>query len=103
MVDIRRPTPMGNLNLPTVGDFTISYEFADGSMFPDGAELYILIGRAGGIQTRWDFVIDSATASLKVESEEVLSIKPEEPFWLMLGDSTSTPTTELEILTGRVK
>ncbi|WP_040772165.1 DUF7264 domain-containing protein, partial [Rhodococcus rhodnii] len=103
MTDIRRPTPTGNLNLPTVGDFTVSYEFSDGSDFPSAAELYFLIGRASGPQTRWDFTINGGVATLKIESEAVAQVKPQTPFWLMLGDLSTSPSTELEILTGRVK
>lgn len=103
MPDIRRPTPTGALNLPTVGDFVYWYRFVDDSDFPAGLELYFLIGDPGPAQIRWEFEIAGHIAHLKIESEIVATIKPRTKYWLMLKDTTTTPTTEQELQTGQVK
>lgn len=103
MPDIRRPTPKGKLNLPTVGDFRYWYRFEDGRDFPVGAKLYYLLGDPEETQVRWDFVIVGGTASLKIESEVVRTVEERTKYWLMFQDPTTSPTTEDEVQTGTVK
>ncbi|WP_152447845.1 LtfC-like domain-containing protein [Rhodococcus triatomae] len=103
MPDIGLPTPMGKLNLPTVGDFVYTYEYSDGRLFAEDAELYFLLGDPDEPQVQWDFVISGAVASIKKESTDVADIEPGTKFWLMYRDGSTTPTTEDELLTGTVK
>ncbi|QTR98339.1 hypothetical protein J6K27_003459 [Rhodococcus qingshengii] len=103
MADIRKPTPKGALNLPTVGDFVYWYAFEDGIEFPNGTQMYFLLGDLEDTQLKWDFAITGDTASIKIESEVVATVDTGTKYWLMLKDTTTTPTTETELQTGTVK
>lgn len=101
MPDIGRPTPTGVLNLPTVGDFSHTFEWGGGT-FPEGSKLYYLLGDVGTTQQKWSYVIVGAVASIKKESDVVAAIAVDTKFWLVFETPTA-PTTEEEILTGKVK
>lgn len=103
MADIRKPTPKGALNLPTVGDFVYWYAFEDGIEFPSGTQMYFLLGDPEDTQLKWDFAISGDTASIKIESDVVATVAAGTKYWLMLKDTSTSPATETELQTGAVK
>ncbi|WP_422047639.1 DUF7264 domain-containing protein [Rhodococcus qingshengii] len=103
MPDIRKPTPVGALNLPTIGDFERYYQMADGTDFPPYLKLYFLLGDPSEPQKRWNFTVTGGTATLVVESEEVAQVPVRTKYWLMLEDTSVTPTRQRELQTGAVK
>ncbi|QDF15401.1 minor tail protein [Gordonia phage Mollymur] len=96
----RQPTPVADLNLPTLGDYAYTYRLTGGS-FASGAELYYAIGEAPAPDVRWDFELDGGVASIVVPGLDIADISTGETYWLMYRASTGAPTTEL--LTGKVR
>ncbi|GAC71047.1 LtfC-like domain-containing protein [Gordonia soli] len=98
--DNGRPTPLGTLNLPAVGDYTYTFRSTHGDL-GDGAQLYYLIGSAPSPSRRWDFVIVDGVATIVVPVADHSPVPPGSQFWLIHKAGPSAPATEL--LTGPVR
>ncbi|QBP33263.1 minor tail protein [Gordonia phage BrutonGaster] len=93
-----RPTPRVDINLPTIGDYVYTYTLSTGTFDPD-AELFYVFGLDD--PTRWDFDIDEDVASIHKVGTAVAEIEAGTRYWLMLKESVTAPTIELQ--TGIVK
>jgi len=75
---------IGELPLITKSDYRYQFEFRneDGTPkdFPEGSELYYLVGAE---EDRWDFVTEGSLAAIHTESTRADLIKDESPFWLL--------------------
>ncbi|QIG58705.1 minor tail protein [Gordonia phage DatBoi] len=98
--DGRQPTPVADLNLPTLGDYVYSYRISSGQ-FPAGSELYYAIGAAPNPDVRWDFDIAGAEATIHVPGAEVAEVTSADSYWLMFRQSAGGPV--IELLTGKVR
>ncbi|QNL30492.1 hypothetical protein SEA_SPEEDDEMON_410 [Gordonia phage SpeedDemon] len=98
--DGRQPTPVADLNLPTIGDYVYSYRLSSGE-FPAGSELYYAIGAAPTPDVRWDFTISGGEATIRVPGADIAEVTSAESYWLMFRQSATGPV--IELLTGKVR
>ncbi|MEV0247982.1 hypothetical protein AB0H76_15420 [Nocardia sp. NPDC050712] len=98
----------GELPLVTGSDYQYVFHWTDpdtgeAADFPDGAELYYLIGAMSNPSpAQWDFVIDGDTATIKKESTVADVVAHRTPFRLLFKEDT-TPTTETVLVYGLVR
>jgi hypothetical protein len=93
--DIRHPTPVADLNLPTVGDFEYSFRLSGGD-FPTGAALAFLIGTI-----QYPFTLSGNRATITITGDQIATIPAGTDYWLLYAEDGALPGIELQ--TGKVR